>query len=272
MGIITGNVVNASQLFDQVYRLDVRVREGAFVQVVGTARQMKCNQTFYSLPIYVVAAKEGKYHVYVDAASYSEQELRHFTQRIVSQQIQLDVVAHSVFEIPKNTTKVVLIMEEASPLEYAVCIDSFRFNHIETDVYVTAKQEKYVKDIVAPPITYISSPTYEAVYEIFENQMIGTKLCLTGTWSFVDLAVKAAHNVGFTDEEIQYRGFGPKVEKVFCIKCYQLSKKQDEQVCENCQTRLSVSQLFSKRHGAYLGYINIREGSLQHGRSDYSRN
>ncbi|WP_379970287.1 hypothetical protein [Ectobacillus sp. sgz5001026] len=269
---MTGNVLHAKWLFDHVYRLDVRTREGALVQMVGTASQMKCNKATYLLPIYIVAEKEGKFHVYMDAASYSEQKLLHFTEQIISEQIQLDVNAYSVFDIPANAAKVVLLMEEASPLEYVVCIESLRFTHIETEVYVTAKQQKYVKDIVAPPITFLSAPTYEAVYEIFEHQTMGTKLCLSGTWPFVDLAVKAAHNAGFTDEEIQYRGFGPKEEKVFCIKCYHLNKKQDEQVCDNCQTRLSVSQLFSKRHGAYLGYINIREGSLQNGRSDYSRN
>lgn len=73
-----------------------------------------------------------------------------------------------------------------------------------------------------------------------------------------------AYISGFTDDEIQYKGLGQKKEKIMCVKCYSLNQNQmddevDVIICKHCNAMLEVSNHYSKRHAAYLGYIKDKE-------------
>ncbi len=168
-------------------------------------------------------------------------------------------------KIPENCKKMIILAEESGISESLAIIGSLSENNIDFTIYVkTDDQQKEISNqfqhISNNKINYIPSFKNEAVESIVDGQLIGTKIFIAGSSSMVQQVKEIAINAGFTEEEIQSKEFGPKDEQVYCAKCYSYNKKpdKDEMTCAHCDTVLDISTHYSKKLGAYLGYIKDR--------------
>jgi dimethylamine monooxygenase subunit C len=168
------------------------------------------------------------------------------------------------FSLHSNVKKMLLLLEESTFFEHIAIMDYLTSQKIETEIYLKTKQipteiNKYVKDKFRKHQPSPSAFSLVDVSGILNQQTIGTHLFISGKWPMIQTIKERAYEVGFSENEIQTMAIGPKEEKVFCVKCYSynLKKQENEISCDCCNTSLSVSNHFSKRINAYLGYINI---------------
>ncbi|MCL7748513.1 dimethylamine monooxygenase subunit DmmA family protein [Halalkalibacter alkaliphilus] len=108
--------------------------------------------------------------------------------------------------------------------------------------------------------TYITMFWKNEINILLANQKIGTKLFIFGSWKMVNKLKRAALNQGFTNEDLYGIGYGEKEKNVYCIKCSKLNhmyEQINEIMCEQCQSTLNVSNHYSSRIDAYLGYLVI---------------
>lgn len=88
-------------------------------------------------------------------------------------------------------------------------------------------------------------------------QKMGSYLYIAGTWEMVFRVKSIAEENGFSEEEIQWYGCGPRTIRVFCCKCHGISEtiEQSEITCCHCDLKLSISDHYSRFHHAFLGYV-----------------
>lgn len=92
------------------------------------------------------------------------------------------------------------------------------------------------------------------------RQKIGTYLYISAKWETVGQLIKIATRAGFTEEEMQAKGFGKRVKRVFCARCYAINPvvtAELEIVCKQCGQKLEVSTHYSRLHDAYYGFVTI---------------
>ncbi|MEJ9232133.1 hypothetical protein LAV79_22230 [Peribacillus butanolivorans] len=259
-------LIQEERTFDQGFVAEVKVIEGSIPQMIGVAGQVQCNDTIYQLPIQIVETckNDRKYRLFFSTAAYQEQKRLQIAEQLRYQIFELKVSDNSFFQLQPSDRKMLLLIDESALFESLAIIDFLSLKKIETDIYIKAKRQQweiidYVKSKLHSNINFLSSSESQEAYSILDEQIIGTKLFISGLWPMVHHIEQMAKVVGFTDEEIQYKGIGRKKEKVFCVKCYSYNRKknQNEITCEHCKTVLDVSSHFSKRLDAYLGYIHV---------------
>ncbi|RNB84527.1 hypothetical protein EDM56_20660 [Brevibacillus fluminis] len=96
--------------------------------------------------------------------------------------------------------------------------------------------------------------------ELLSNQQIGTYLYVYTAWDLQKPLLRLAEEAGFSDDEMECRGFGPMSKQVYCSACQEMNEVQQELelFCDFCGIHLTVSDHFSKRLQAYLGYTSIQ--------------
>jgi len=163
-----------------------------------------------------------------------------------------------------NAKKILLFLEEPMFFEHRSVLDDLMSKEIETEIYIKTEKipadiSRYIQDRFPNQRPYLSNFSMTKVSSILRRQVIGTRLFISGTWTMIHAVKEKAYQAGFSEDEIQAVGIGPKEENVFCVKCYTYNVKQNEHdiSCEHCHTSLYVSNHFSKRHDAYLGYIKL---------------
>lgn len=163
-----------------------------------------------------------------------------------------------------NAKKILLFLEDSMFFEHVSLIDDLISKKIETEIYIKAEQipveiKRYVQDRFPKQSPYLSSFSILEIPHLLNHQVIGSRLFISGEWPTIHAVKEEAYKIGFSEDEIQTVGIGSKEEKVFCAKCYSynVKKKENELLCEHCHTLLDVSNHFSKRHDAYLGYIKL---------------
>jgi dimethylamine monooxygenase subunit C len=90
------------------------------------------------------------------------------------------------------------------------------------------------------------------------DQKMGTYLYVGLTNNQLLQAKLVVENIGFSDEEAQYIGYGEKVTRIFCCRCHGINgmiNAKEEILCEHCGLELSVSDHYSVFHNAVLGYV-----------------
>lgn len=148
-----------------------------------------------------------------------------------------------------------------SSFEAKVFIDHLKMDLEAASIYFTSKKksEKYLLDFTEKLGVEVSFLDAEKVNPILSTAKMGTKLYLIGDWKMVLDLKQQAFDAGFTNDEIIIKGIGEKEEHVFCVKCYHLNKKTErkELECVNCHQKLEVSNHYSWRHDAFLGFISL---------------
>jgi hypothetical protein len=97
--------------------------------------------------------------------------------------------------------------------------------------------------------------------DYLKNQRIGTKIYISASWNVARKLETAAETAGFSPEEIQVHGYGPEYQQVFCVSCYTIHPidGQKTMICNNCKKTISVSNHYSRRLDAVLGYLILQE-------------
>lgn len=89
------------------------------------------------------------------------------------------------------------------------------------------------------------------------RQKMGSYLYLSGSWQTVSHVREIAQKAGFTEDDMQCKGVGPKLIQVMCSKCHGINPAfgQTKIICRHCFLPLEVSEHYSRRLDAYLGYM-----------------
>lgn len=175
----------------------------------------------------------------------------------------IKIFKHPFFEGQPKCRKVLFLIDESELFDSLATIDAFSQNRIEAEIYVKTdrQQGEILEDIqhkTSIKINYIPSFENDKIESLLNEQLIGTKIFISGPWSMIKQIKEIASTVGFTDEEIYYNGSGEEDKKVYCVKCYSYNKAEknsNEITCGHCNAVLDVSKHFSKRLDSYLGYI-----------------
>ncbi|PTX64581.1 hypothetical protein C8P63_10275 [Melghirimyces profundicolus] len=90
-------------------------------------------------------------------------------------------------------------------------------------------------------------------------QKMGTCLYIAGKWERVKPLFRLAERVGFTEEEMQVKGVGPREKRVFCARCHTINRAgEDAEIpCRECGEKLEVSSHYSRLHDACYGFVII---------------
>ncbi len=265
MNTVKGRVIQVENSFDQGFIAEVKLLSGSNSQMIGFAKQIICNQTRFKLPVYLVETgkQEGTYRLLMNTTTYPEQEKVRLVEQFKDQEFELIVEEDPYFELHHNCQKMLLIIDQSALFVNLAEIDFLSLKNIEFNVFVIAEEKDPILDYLQEKydrnITILSSFTADDVQAVLDKQLIGTKLFISGDWSMVRDIKQAGYSVGFTDKEMQTKEIGIKEEKVYCVKCYNHNMKtnRSEITCVHCHTVLDVSNHFSKRLDAYLGYIHV---------------
>lgn len=89
---------------------------------------------------------------------------------------------------------------------------------------------------------------------------MGTYLYISGTSDFVKRIKGIAMDSGFSEHDMQLHTIGPVSKKLLCCTCHRENEVSDQTdiVCGHCGQKLEVSDHYSRRLDAYLGYVTIK--------------
>ncbi|MFV2048320.1 dimethylamine monooxygenase subunit DmmA family protein [Metabacillus sp. YM-086] len=239
------------RIFDSIYSAEVKVEDGTFPNDVGIS--MATTKVNSIVSYQVISKKDRLVRLFYQSSNKSPF-------------IELTFNSDNQLSMPNPLKKFLLFLDESSLIVSLALIRYLSTKSINCYVYFLTDMNNedhkslYFQDILGERFSRIS-PSHEEIKQILHSQEIGTRLFLLGKWSTVDDIEKIANDIGFTNEEIDKHGVGEKTDHIFCAKCYQFNLKQDplqeEATCSHCQTKLDVSNHFSKRLNAYLGYIHV---------------
>lgn len=97
------------------------------------------------------------------------------------------------------------------------------------------------------------------LFGLLSSQWIGTYLYLLVSWPLLEPLRELAEQAGFSEYEMECRGIGQRSRPIFCAACQKITLAESETVitCRFCREKLSVSDHYSKRLQAYLGYTTL---------------
>jgi dimethylamine monooxygenase subunit C len=98
------------------------------------------------------------------------------------------------------------------------------------------------------------------VDEWFSIQKMGAYLYISGTSDFVKRIQSKAMEAGFSEHDMQSLTIGPAKKKLICCTCHGRNEVSDLHYvfCGQCGEELEVSDHYSRRLDAYLGYVTIK--------------
>jgi hypothetical protein len=100
---------------------------------------------------------------------------------------------------------------------------------------------------------------HDELYAWLSTQKMGTFLYIAGGSELVEQAKEQAYSAGFSDDEMCVLVTGACTLRVFCVVCEKnVSVTPAKQViCPHCGNLLTVTDHYSPRLRAFLGYIPI---------------
>jgi dimethylamine monooxygenase subunit C len=100
---------------------------------------------------------------------------------------------------------------------------------------------------------------WQQLYHYLKQQKMGTYLYVSLPQTELQQAKGVIEEVGFSEEEVQFIGYGKKAVRIFCCRCHQMNETNEglaEILCSKCGLELSVSDHYSVFHHAFLGYVS----------------
>ncbi|WP_223589338.1 dimethylamine monooxygenase subunit DmmA family protein [Neobacillus bataviensis] len=99
----------------------------------------------------------------------------------------------------------------------------------------------------------------QPLIEWLKKQKMGCYLYVAAEWAKLVSLKKLTEEVGFSEEEARYIGYGKRWVKVFCCRCHGITEvilqEKQEIACSECDLLLEVSDHYSTLKNAYLGYV-----------------
>ncbi len=110
------------------------------------------------------------------------------------------------------------------------------------------------------PDTRITGTQAEAVAEldrILAGCVMGTRLYVAGSESFIGSVVQVAMKYNLNDDEVQREHSGSTARRVYCIHCTTSNEDVTTNVaaCRGCGRHLIVRDHYSRRLAAYMGVM-----------------
>lgn len=98
------------------------------------------------------------------------------------------------------------------------------------------------------------------LYQWFSQQKMGSYLYISGNRDFVKRVEKLALESGFFEYEMQINIIGEINKRVICCECHgcNVVVEKEQFHCKHCGLELEVSNHYSRRLDAYLGYHSIK--------------
>ncbi len=267
---VRANTSSLTRLNEWLYRVDITVSEGSIPFQIDTIRKFEfVNHVGHHKPAYLVgqSKNKGSYQIYLNTEGMSEAERERMMDQFRTQCFSFELNSQPFFKVQGNEQKIMMFVDEVT-LVQGLALTAFLYElGIEREIAMKAERvdaaiTKYLEENLATILTLVQGEGSEK--QILENQWIGTRLFLAGEWEFVKRLNQMAYEAGYTDEDIQYSCYGVKRANVFCVKCCSLTRIREEhaQTCYHCGTFLDISNRYSKRFDAYLGFIRggIRRG------------
>ncbi|MDR7074402.1 dimethylamine monooxygenase subunit DmmA family protein [Fictibacillus barbaricus] len=132
--------------------------------------------------------------------------------------------------------------------KYLFCADQHGMKLL-SDVMEQSSEKEFFR--------FEEEPDWTSFTSFLEKQKIGSYLYVSLPKSEIYQARVLAEKLGFSEETAQFIGYGENVVRVFCSRCHSINKTVEEQreiLCQQCVLELSISDHYSKKHNAYLGY------------------
>ncbi|MEH7479542.1 dimethylamine monooxygenase subunit DmmA family protein [Neobacillus drentensis] len=110
-------------------------------------------------------------------------------------------------------------------------------------------------------MVFIGKVQFTDLVAWLSEQRMGSYLYIAAHWNQLKTIKQLAEEIGFSEEEAQYIGYGEKEKNVFCGRCHGITTidtENTEQVevdCIYCNLRLEISNHYSRLRDAYLGYV-----------------
>jgi hypothetical protein len=106
-----------------------------------------------------------------------------------------------------------------------------------------------------------------ALEQHLATQLIGTRILILATWARLQHFVDILNRAGYAPDEYQTRGYGHKQYPVLCVGCYTINapSSQERITCTLCARSLVVSNHYSPRLHAVLGYLSVAEAGGSEG-------
>jgi hypothetical protein len=259
--------IQEERKFEQGYVTEVEILEGSIPRKIGIAEKLQYNDTIFQVPIQLVETckEERKYRFYINTSAMHESNHFLLEEQLQTQSFELNYLEHPFFENQHNYRKVLFLIDESDLFNSLAVIDLLTQTKIQIAIYVKTDRPQgeildHIQQITHNKINYVSSFENDHVVSLLNEQLIGTRIFISGPWAMFKQIKAIANTVGFTSEEIYYNGPEESNNKVYCVKCYSYNKRQNTNqiTCEHCNTILDVSRHFSKRLDAYLGYIQVK--------------
>ena len=94
----------------------------------------------------------------------------------------------------------------------------------------------------------------------FSQQKMGAFLYISGKADFVKRVQNKAFKIGFTEHDSQSLSIEPAKTILVCCTCHGENEVNHEThvTCAHCGQELEVSNHYSRRLDAYLGYVTIK--------------
>ncbi|WP_409300573.1 hypothetical protein [Peribacillus sp. SCS-155] len=264
MHTIRCKFIEKEKVFDQGYIITVKLIKGYNSQPIALAEKIQLTEGSYNVLAYLVeiSKEEQTYLLFIDTSASKHKQLD--IMQLTNSEFELEVSDNSIFTLNHKVRKMLLIMDDTSLIETAAILQLLAFNNINSELCLLTNtvQEDiiiFIERLIDSNIYYLNSIKTPVIDEIFERQTIGTALFIYGSWPIIDKIKNCAYKAGFENDVIQYKGYGQKIEKIFCVKCYCFNeKKNTEDIrCKRCNILLDVSTSYSKRLDAYLGYKKV---------------
>ncbi|WKB34616.1 hypothetical protein QS257_11320 [Terrilactibacillus sp. S3-3] len=202
----------------------------------------------------------------MDTGRINENERGLLMDHFNSDDIQLDLSLQPFFNQKGNMQRILMMMIDDAAMAEGLALSTFLFKiGMEQQVCVKAdNMDMKLRGYLMAPIMLLNDEDAQLEQQIIANQWMGTNLFIAGHWEFVKRLKRLALKAGYVEDEIHCSGYGIKQELVFCVKCCSLTIKTDEYplTCPHCGTLLDISDRYSKRLDAWLGFIHggIRRG------------
>lgn len=254
------------KIINHMFIADVELIEGPAPGFYEFSDRIICNDSVFEVPIEIIKLGESgkEYRLFINVVNLAESKKNELFNEIKSAVMSFSFKECTSFEYVPSCKKMIFILNDEGLRESLPIINLYALNNKEISIYVFSdKKESEIlgeeNGLFENRITFLSTAESRTIRSILSGQVIGTNLFIAESWSMINLVKNIALAAGYSDEEIQYRAYGEKKENVYCAKCYSYNRRTNSSVitCEHCNTKLDVSNHFSKRLDAYLGYIHL---------------
>ncbi|WP_209124937.1 dimethylamine monooxygenase subunit DmmA family protein [Alkalihalobacillus sp. BA299] len=265
MAHIQFNIITIAKLFQEIIGIDIQVTNTNIEQLYGKVDRLYCDhQTFKVDASFVNLRPEiQEFRLFIDVKKDDGKIFIDYILKHSVKQFSFNTKASKGVTLPENMSKIVFFLEKVSLLDSLPVFDLIVTKNIKCHLIMTKTSLPedafyYIQAKLRDKISLKRSLTAYQINDILRQQQIGTIVFIFGSWAFIDRVKAAAMEQGFSTNEMFYEGNGKKLDTVFCVKCYRKMKLHNsEQTCVHCHTKLVVSNHFSKRLDAYLGYIDL---------------